>query len=68
MTKILTPEEGREYLRLFGEYRRATNDAYEALKRFGMESKEFAAADAEAGKYWSQLRAMQGASGKHWMR
>jgi hypothetical protein len=67
MTKaILVGEEAEEYKRLFGAYRNAINASAEALARHGMESKEFLAADTEAGRLWAAIRKLTGSTGPWW--
>jgi hypothetical protein len=67
MVKVLTPEDGKEYERLYGEYRSAVNATHEALMRFGMESKAFAEADSKAGNLLNQMRKLRGEPKAHWM-
>lgn len=64
--KILTPEEGKEYRRLYEEHERATIHAANMLRAYGMESNEFRAADAETCRLWKSLRELQGMAGQHW--
>ena len=64
---ILTPEKGKEYVRLYQEHSRATLRAVHALRGYGMKSTEFRDADAETCQLWTTLKELQGAAGKDWM-
>lgn len=66
-TPILTGEKAAEYKRLYLEYGAAMARATAVLKAKGMDSQEFAEADAAAGTLWARLRELQGMGGKHWM-
>jgi hypothetical protein len=65
MSQILSPEESEEYRRVYEKHVRLTNYAMDVLRRYGMESKEFADADAATCKTWIRLRELQGIAGKH---
>jgi hypothetical protein len=64
---VLTGEQAEEYKRTYADYTAAMVRATEALKAYGMESREFSEADSAAGKLWGRLRQLQGLAGKSWM-
>jgi hypothetical protein len=67
MTKTtITPEDAEEFNRLYTEFLRAAAHAGEVLHKFGMESAQFAEADAASGKIWRRLKEIQGRAGKPW--
>jgi|HubBroStandDraft_5_1064220.scaffolds.fasta_scaffold2866385_1 hypothetical protein len=64
---VISPEEGAELERLMKQYPAALEQGAVVLAKKGMDSPEFAAADAATGKLWTRIRELQGMAGKHWM-
>jgi hypothetical protein len=56
----LTLNEKREYERLFGNYKRAVNLAFEEMVRHGIESVEFLDSDKKAEEILAEMRKLRG--------
>jgi hypothetical protein len=67
MPRVMSPEDAKEFQRLYGEFKTANAKALAILKAKGMQSTEFAEADRAASEIWVKLRRLQGKEGKHWM-
>jgi hypothetical protein len=64
---VITTEEGVELERLWQRYWSATRRAMAAIASYGMNSKAFADADAEAGVAIREIKRILGVTGQHWM-
>ncbi len=67
MAKVLSPEEGEQYQRLYAAYRDAVNRGAEILVKNGMDSSEFQAIDKEQSRLLDEMRKLRGEPRGHWM-
>lgn len=59
MGKTFAPSEEIEYARLFGDYCLAINDSYQKLVSYGIESREFREANAQALGLCAKMRKIE---------
>ena len=59
MAKIFVPREEMEYARLLGDYCLAVNDSYQKLVSYGIDSKEFQEANAQAIELCAKMRRIE---------
>jgi hypothetical protein len=64
---VITSEDGERLKRLYREHATAKEAEKAALQQFGMESREFAQADAKTNELWRRIRELDGTVGRHWM-
>jgi hypothetical protein len=67
MRNVISPEEDAELKRLHEAYFAASKWAYAILARDGMESPQFAEADAAVGAVWRRIRKIVGTADSRWM-
>jgi hypothetical protein len=67
MPSVTSPENAREFERLYDEFIAANAKARAILQVKGMDSAEFAEADRLVTDLWAKLRRLQGKEGQHWM-
>jgi hypothetical protein len=66
-SSTITPIKGEKLKRLYSELVIATATAAESLRIHGMDSRQFAEADAATGKIVKQIKELLGIAGSHWM-
>jgi hypothetical protein len=59
MGKTFAPSEEMEYARLFGDYCLAVNDSYQKLISYGIDSREFREANAQAVELCTKMRRIE---------